>query len=120
MFKVLNKKHQNDVSDVFLGFLLLVLNIITPASSVSIVEFEQVNITWKIDFDVGISILGTSILLPQSRKKSQSANIGHSQTWFKFYLFDSFLMEDPLQRKSIDWFLYNRDLHRESVKPILS
>ena len=38
-------KHQNDVTDVVLVFLLLTLNIFHKFS-VSIVDFEQVNITW--------------------------------------------------------------------------
>ena len=39
-------KHQNDVTDVVLVFLLLTLNIFHKFSNVSIVDFEQVNITW--------------------------------------------------------------------------
>ena len=42
MFKV--KKHQNDVIDVVLVFLLLTLNI--PFSRVSIINFELVNVSW--------------------------------------------------------------------------
>ena len=44
MFKVNNKKTQNDVSDVVLVFLLLTLNIFHIFSSVSIVDFDQVNV----------------------------------------------------------------------------
>ena len=39
-------KHQNDVIDVFLGFLLLTYFI--PFSSVSFVKFEQVNVSWVV------------------------------------------------------------------------
>ena len=39
-------KHQNDVIDVNLAFLLLTLNIFPTFSSVSIVDFEQVNVNW--------------------------------------------------------------------------
>ena len=42
MFKVNKKNFQNDVSDVVLVFLLL-----TPFSSVSIIDFEQVNVSWR-------------------------------------------------------------------------
>ena len=37
-----------DVSDVVLVFLLLILNIFHTFFSVSIVDFEQVNVCWKI------------------------------------------------------------------------
>ena len=46
MFKVDNNKKQKDVSDVLLVFLLLNSTYFTPFSSVSIVEFKQVNVTW--------------------------------------------------------------------------
>ena len=42
MFKVNNKKAQNDIKDVVLVFFLT-LNIFRTISSVSIVDFEQVN-----------------------------------------------------------------------------
>ena len=42
MFKD-SKKHQNSVSDVFLMFLLLTMLI--PFSSVSILNFEQANVS---------------------------------------------------------------------------
>ena len=42
-----NNKHENNVIDVVLVFLLLILNIFyTSFSSVSIVNFEQVNVSW--------------------------------------------------------------------------
>ena len=52
MFKVNNmyqvNKYQKVIDVVLLlVFLLLTLNIITPFSSVSIVEFEQVNVSWQ-------------------------------------------------------------------------
>ena len=46
MFK-LTIKHQNDVDDVVLTFSLLISNNFIPFSSVSIVDFEQVNLTWE-------------------------------------------------------------------------
>ena len=45
MFKVDNNKKQKDVNDVLLVFLLLNSTYFTPFSSVSIVEFKQVNVT---------------------------------------------------------------------------
>ena len=36
------------VNDVVLVFLLLTLNIIHTFSSVSIIEFEQVNVSWEV------------------------------------------------------------------------
>ena len=45
MFKVNNKNTRN-VIDVVLVFLLLTLNIFHTFSSVSIADFEQVNISW--------------------------------------------------------------------------
>ena len=45
MFKLKHMlKHQNDVNDVVLVFLLLTY--FTPFSCVSIVDFEQVNVSW--------------------------------------------------------------------------
>ena len=44
MFKFKLLKHQSDVNDVVLVFLLLTY--FTPFSSVAIVDFEQVNISW--------------------------------------------------------------------------
>ena len=44
MFKV--KKHQNDVFDVVLVSFLSTLNIFTPFSSDSFLDFEQVNASW--------------------------------------------------------------------------
>ena len=43
-------KHQDDVNDVVLVFLLLTLNIskFTTFPSVSIVDFEQVNVSWDL------------------------------------------------------------------------
>ena len=41
-------KHQNDVIDVVLVFLLLTLNIFHIFFYVSIVGFEQVNVSWVI------------------------------------------------------------------------
>ena len=40
------EKHQNDVIDVALVFLLLTLTHFTPFSIVSVVDFEEVNISW--------------------------------------------------------------------------
>ena len=45
MFKVNNSKHQNDVNDFALVFLFLTY--FTPFS-VSLVNFEQVNVSWVI------------------------------------------------------------------------
>ena len=47
MFKVNKKKHQN-VIDVVLVFLLLLWTYLTTFSSVSIVDFEQVNVSWVV------------------------------------------------------------------------
>ena len=44
--KVNNKKKQNVVIDIILVFLLLTLPYFTPFSSVSVVDFEEVNISW--------------------------------------------------------------------------
>ena len=44
-----NKNHQGDINDVVLMFLLLTLNVFTPFSSVSIVNFEHVNVSWVQD-----------------------------------------------------------------------
>ena len=40
------KKHQNDAIDVVLVFLILPLNIFHTIFYFSIVEFEQVNVSW--------------------------------------------------------------------------
>ena len=49
MFEVNNiYKHQKDVTGVVLVFLQLNLNIFFPFVSVSITNFEQVNISWVI------------------------------------------------------------------------
>ena len=49
MFKLKHMlKHQNDVNDVVLVFLLLTY--FTPFSCVSIVDFEQVNVSW-VEYD---------------------------------------------------------------------
>ena len=45
MFQI-NNKHHNNVNDVFLMFLLT-LNYFTPFSSGSIIDFEQVNVSWS-------------------------------------------------------------------------
>ena len=50
MFKVNNKNTKttsNNVIDVVLVFFLLTLNIFRIFSSVSIVDFEQVNVSWE-------------------------------------------------------------------------
>ena len=53
---MLTIKNQNDVTDVVLVFLLLALNIFfTPFSSVSIVDFEQVNASCVILSDTNHS-----------------------------------------------------------------
>ena len=44
---MLTKKHQNDVNAVVLVFLLLTLNIFHTFFSVSIVDFEQANVSWN-------------------------------------------------------------------------
>ena len=51
MFKVNNKKHQNDVIGVVLVSLLLTLNIFHAFFlQCFIVDFEQVNACWEINF----------------------------------------------------------------------
>ena len=47
MFKVNNKKHQNDVTDVVLVFSLLTLNIFHTFLQCFCCYFEQVNISWE-------------------------------------------------------------------------
>ena len=42
----LTKKHQNDVNDVVLVFLLLTLNIFHTFFNVSTVDFEQANVSF--------------------------------------------------------------------------
>ena len=42
----LTMKNQNDVSYVVLVFLSLTMKYLTPFSSVFIVDFEQVNVSW--------------------------------------------------------------------------
>ena len=49
-------KHQNDVNDVVLVFLLLTY--FTPFSCVSIVDFEQVNVSW-VGFEAAFYVLRT-------------------------------------------------------------
>ena len=44
MFKV------NDVTDVILVFLLLTFNIFLIVFIISIVDFEQVNVSWDVPF----------------------------------------------------------------------
>ena len=51
---MLTARHQNDVNDVAMVSLLLTLNIFTPFSNVSFVDFEQVNIPWE-DYMLGYS-----------------------------------------------------------------
>ena len=46
MFKFNNKKHQNDVNDVGLVFLLLTLNIFDTFFECFTDDFEQVNVSW--------------------------------------------------------------------------
>ena len=58
-------KHQNDVNDNVLVFLLLNLNIFHTFFTVSTVEFEQVNVIWvgrnmSIVLDTRKSILGVN------------------------------------------------------------
>ena len=43
--QILQQKHQNDISEV-LVFLFLTLNMFHIFSSLSIVDFEQVNASW--------------------------------------------------------------------------
>ena len=45
MFKV-TKKHNNNINDVALVFLLYTMNIFHTFSSASIVDLEQVNVNW--------------------------------------------------------------------------
>ena len=40
------KKHQSDVNDLILVFLLLCLNVFHTFFSISIADFEQVNVSW--------------------------------------------------------------------------
>ena len=47
------KKHQNDVNDVVMVFLLLTLNIFDTFLSDSIIDFEQVNVALR-DIILGI------------------------------------------------------------------
>ena len=57
MFKLKHMlKHQNDVNDVVLVFLLLTY--FTPFSCVSIVDFEQVNVSW-VGFEAAFYVLRT-------------------------------------------------------------
>ena len=52
MLKV-NKKHQNDFIGIVLVFCLLTLNIFhTFSYGVSIVDFEQVNLSWLVKYYV--------------------------------------------------------------------
>ena len=44
--KTLERRCQNDVIDVVLVYLLLTWTYFTPLSSVFIVNFEQVNVSW--------------------------------------------------------------------------
>ena len=44
------KKHQNDVNDVVMVFLLLTLNIFDTFLSDSIIDLEQVNLSWEEPF----------------------------------------------------------------------
>ena len=46
MIKVNKNKHQNDINNVILVFLLLTLTYFTPFYSVFVVDFEQVNVSW--------------------------------------------------------------------------
>ena len=39
-------RHENDVNDIVLVFLLLTLNVFHSFFSASIVDFEQVNVCW--------------------------------------------------------------------------
>ena len=47
---MLTVKNQNDDTDIVLMFLLLILSIFHTFSSVSIVDFKQVNVRWVISF----------------------------------------------------------------------
>ena len=47
MFKVNKQKHQNDVIYAILVFLFLTLNVFRTFSSVSVIDFEQVNVSWE-------------------------------------------------------------------------
>ena len=47
MFRVNNKNNQNEVNDIGLVFLSLTLNKFRTLSSVSFVDFEQVNVSWE-------------------------------------------------------------------------
>ena len=53
MLKVSTKKHQNDVIEMVLLFLLLTLNIFYTFFCVSVVVFEQINVSWAV-FDSSI------------------------------------------------------------------
>ena len=48
-----HERHKNDVIDIVLEFLMLALNIFTPAFRAYIVEFEQVNAFWGLHSNVG-------------------------------------------------------------------
>ena len=46
------------MNDVVLVFLLLTLNIFTPFSTVSIVDFEQVNFSWILTGNIDWILMG--------------------------------------------------------------
>ena len=48
----LQQKHQNDLIDIVLVFLLLTLNYFISFSSVSIVDFEEVNVSWVANYRI--------------------------------------------------------------------
>ena len=48
MFKVNNRNTRKKFEICSKVFLLLILNIFTPFSSVSIVDFQQVNVSWEV------------------------------------------------------------------------
>ena len=71
---MLTARHQNDVNDVAMVSLLLTLNIFTPFSNVSFVDFKQVNIPWE-DYMLGYSIA------------TRQENFEHLYQWWQKLLF---------------------------------
>ena len=59
-------KHQNDVNDVILVFLSIILGIFHTFFSVSIVDFEQVNVSWAM-----INMICVSVLRPDTQQTKE-------------------------------------------------
>ena len=78
MFKVNNKKHQNNFIDAVLVSLLLNSNIFVSFCSVSVVDFEQVNVSWMVMWQIFMQFNFVSILLFVSR-------LIIKEYWFKIF-----------------------------------